>query len=73
MEEIAKKNEEVKRLKALKMREIRQKLNLVSKESGFAEDGAIPLLFRSEWGYSHDRHYLNHRIARVRSRGRVGS
>lgn len=45
MDEIAKKNEEVKRLKALKMREIRQKLDLVSKESGFAEDGAIPSLF----------------------------
>lgn len=40
---MAKKSEEVKRLKALKMREIRKKLNLVSKESGLAEDGSIHL------------------------------
>lgn len=37
--------EEVKRLKALKMREIRKKLGMVSKESGFAEDGEFRLFF----------------------------
>lgn len=69
MEEIAKKNDEVKRLKALKMREIRQKLNLVSKESGFAEDGAIPPLFWSKCVDVDVGPYLNRRIARVGSRG----
>lgn len=40
-EALARKNEEVKRLKALKLREIREKLNIVSKESGFTAEGAI--------------------------------
>jgi protein KRI1 len=39
-EEIAKKTEEVNRLKALRMREIRRKLYLVEKESGLKEEGA---------------------------------
>jgi protein KRI1 len=38
-EALAKQNEEVKRLKALKMREIRQQLNTVSKESGLTAEG----------------------------------
>lgn len=38
-EALAKQNEEVKRLKALKMREIRQRLDTVSKESGLTTEG----------------------------------
>lgn len=42
--------EEVKRLKALKMREIRKKLGMVSKESGFAEDGEFRLFCTQSFG-----------------------
>jgi protein KRI1 len=41
-EALARKNEDVKRLKALKLREIRKKLNIVSKESEFTVEGVIP-------------------------------
>lgn len=38
-EEIAQRKEEIQRLKALKMRELQKKLDLVGKESGLADEG----------------------------------